>query len=78
MDVEDCTLAHFNPFCASNLPETLFERPEAPDLLHQYPKSKMFIVKGNICWHKDMPVPAEDETDQLHQISTRCLVGEGS
>lgn len=65
--IDNCTRADCKAFRVSHLLETVIERPEAPDLLHEHPKPVMFIVKGNICWTTDMPVSAEYETDQLHR-----------
>ena len=65
--VDNCIRADCEAFCVSDLLEIVIERPEAPDLLNEYLKPVMFIVKGNICWHIDMSVSAEHETNQLHK-----------
>ena len=76
LNVDSCTRADCKAFRVSDLLEAVIEWPEAPDLLNEHPKPVMFIVKGNICWTKDMPVSAEYETDQLHR-SVRDFWREG-
>lgn len=37
------------------------------DLLDKHPERIMLVIKGNICWGTDVPVPTEYETDQLQR-----------
>lgn len=64
LSVDNRTRADCEAFRVRDFLETVIERPEAPDLLNKHPKPVMFIVKGNICWPKDMTVSAEYQTDQ--------------
>lgn len=46
------------------------------DLLDQDPGPVILIVKEDIYWHTDMPVPAECEADQLRRSVWMGLPGE--
>ena len=77
MDVDECGLTEDEAFRVRDLLETVVERAEAPDLLHEHPEAVMFVVKVRFGWTADMPVSAEDETDQLYRFSTRRCSREG-